>query len=514
MRVHRRIIGGLILLTWLLTVGWQVRREYFQPEVTRLAEAARALAPGTEFYALRMGGRSVGLATSRLDTVPDGFLLDDVMTLELPALGRTGRAVVRTRVRLSPALVLQRFEFSLDSDVGRFQATGAVAGDTVLEVSVEAGGEPQKLSYRLSEPPIFAAVLPIRVAVGGELEVGETYRLPIFDPSALAMRTVEVQVDAHDTIVVPDSAAYDSVAGAWVAARFDTVPSWLITERYGGVEVSSWVDEDGRIVRASSPLGFAMERTEYEIARWELEQARLLAGSPLDNDIILSTAVQSDVDLGDVEQHDVLRFRLSGVELSGFELSGGRQELRGDTLIVRRERWGELEPGYSLPYKKMDLKDALVAEPLIQSDDPRIMGQARQIAGWRMSWQLEPKRVAQRLTGAVNAMLEKEITFSVPSAVQVLEAQKGDCNEHTVLYVALARALGLPARTAVGLVYVDGRFFYHAWPEVWLGQWVAVDPTFGQVPADAGHLRFVTGGLANQVEIVRLIGKLNIEVLE
>jgi transglutaminase-like putative cysteine protease len=95
----------------------------------------------------------------------------------------------------------------------------------------------------------------------------------------------------------------------------------------------------------------------------------------------------------------------------------------------------------------------------------------------------------------------------------VLETQRGDCNEHTVLYVAMARALGLPARTAVGLVYVDGAFYYHAWPEVWLGEWVAVDPTFGQYPADAAHIRFVIGGLAQQVEIVRLIGNLQIDVL-
>jgi len=95
----------------------------------------------------------------------------------------------------------------------------------------------------------------------------------------------------------------------------------------------------------------------------------------------------------------------------------------------------------------------------------------------------------------------------------VLAARRGDCNEHTVLYVALARAAGLPARAAAGLVHLDGRFYYHAWPEVWLGDWVAVDPTLDQFPADATHLRFVVGGLARQVELVRMIGKLKLEVL-
>jgi transglutaminase-like putative cysteine protease len=123
-------------------------------------------------------------------------------------------------------------------------------------------------------------------------------------------------------------------------------------------------------------------------------------------------------------------------------------------------------------------------------------------------------QVASRLNAWVYGALEKRVTFSLPSARQVLDGRQGDCNEHTVLYVALARALGLPARTATGLVYVRGRFYYHAWPEVWLGQWVAVDPTFGQFPADAAHLRFVVGGLADQVQLVRLIGRVELEVVD
>jgi transglutaminase-like putative cysteine protease len=125
-----------------------------------------------------------------------------------------------------------------------------------------------------------------------------------------------------------------------------------------------------------------------------------------------------------------------------------------------------------------------------------------------------PGEVARRLNDWVYASLGKEITPSIPSAVQVLETREGDCNEHTVLYLALARALGLPARTAVGVVHLSGRFFYHAWPEVWLDEWVAVDPTFGQFPADPSHVRFLVGGLARQVELIRLIGRLELDILE
>ncbi|MGH7751188.1 MAG: transglutaminase-like domain-containing protein, partial [Gemmatimonadales bacterium] len=149
------------------------------------------------------------------------------------------------------------------------------------------------------------------------------------------------------------------------------------------------------------------------------------------------------------------------------------------------------------------------SEPFIQVDDVRIQAQARQIVGRERG----PRRVAELLNQWVYGTLRKEITVSVPSATQVLDSRRGDCNEHTVLYVALARSLGLPTRTAAGVVSVGGRFYYHAWPEVYLGGWVAVDPTLGQFPADASHLRFTIGGLARQVELVRLIGQLRLEVL-
>ena len=507
-RIH---LSVLVLVTWFAMIGWQFRREYFEPELTRLAEAALSLAPGVNFYTLQLGDRTVGQATSRLDTVPGGFELEDVMVLDLPALGQTGSAVVRSTVSLSPALVMESFFFSLDSEVGRFRADGVLGADSTLNVTIDAGGAKQELSYRQAELPIFSAAVPIRIAMAGELKVGNTLHLPVFDASTLATRAVEIRVLEQGTIVVPDSASYDAASGRWSPSRYDSIPAWKIAEIHGGVQVESWVDGDGRVLSSSSPLGFTMEKTEYELARQAQEDASGLASLAIDEDVILSTAVRSNVDLGAVEGHDVLRFRLTGVELSGFQLEGGRQSLSGDTLTVRREDWDAIDPGFSLPYKLMDLGETLEAEPLIQSDDPRIQDEARQAVGRE---QRDPRAAAGILTTRVDRMLAKSVTFSIPSALQVLDSRQGDCNEHTVLYVAMARALGLPARTAVGLVYLNGSFFYHAWPEVWLGQWVAVDPTFGQYPADAAHIRFVVGGLAQQVEIIRLIGRLNIEVVE
>jgi hypothetical protein len=509
----RRVVAVAVLVAWVAVLAQHVRREYMQPDLARLAEAALSLGPGVTFYTLRMGERAVGQATSRLDTLPDGFELEDQMILELPALGQRGTAVARTRVELDRALTMRTFSFTLDSDVGRFEAAGRMRGDSLLEVTVTSAGSEERLSFRMASPPVFSAVLPIRFALGEGLAVGKRLRVPVFDPSTLSTRTVEVRVLEHDTLVIADSVALAD--GRWSVAGHDSVPAWRLAQVFGGVSLESWVDADGRVLRASSPLGFSMERTEFELAQQALADARAEGVRGVADDVILATAIQSDVALDDLEARAELRFLLAGVDLEGFDLDGGRQTLRGDTLIVRRERVGALDPGYTLPYPRMDLREALEAEPLVQSDHPRIVEVARAMAFGPWSGRnADPRQVALRLNRGVYDRLDKVITFSVPSALQVLESGQGDCNEHTVLYVALARALGLPARTAVGLVWVEGAFYYHAWPEVWLGEWVAMDPTFGQAPADAAHIRFIVGGLAQQVELLRLIGRLDIEILQ
>ena len=68
-----------------------------------------------------------------------------------------------------------------------------------------------------------------------------------------------------------------------------------------------------------------------------------------------------------------------------------------------------------------------------------------------------------------------------------------------------------------GLVYQEGKgFLYHSWTESLLGDaWVAVDPTYGQLPADPTHIKFFEG--SNQEDmapIIAIIGRSRIAVQE
>lgn len=206
-----------------------------------------------------------------------------------------------------------------------------------------------------------------------------------------------------------------------------------------------------------------------------------------------------------------LRLRLQGAEgFAGADLVGAGQTVTGDVFEVRDTR--ALGPGTPDP----ESANFLAPEPFLESDAPEIVEEARRA----VAEATDPRVRAERLVRHVHAILRKKPTLSLPSALEVLKTRVGDCNEHTALYVAMARSLGIPARTDVGIVYLRGAFYYHAWAEVYLaasdgrGLWLPVDPTLDQFPADATHVRLARGGLDKQGAILGLVGHAKISVLD
>jgi transglutaminase-like putative cysteine protease len=118
----------------------------------------------------------------------------------------------------------------------------------------------------------------------------------------------------------------------------------------------------------------------------------------------------------------------------------------------------------------------------------------------------------ERLTHWVATTVRDDTTSELSGAAGVLNRRRGDCNARVQLLVAMARALGVPARPVAGLLRSGGRFYYHAWAEVYLGDWVAVDPTYDQLPADAAHVRLALDAFARPSDLVRLLAGLTLEV--
>jgi transglutaminase-like putative cysteine protease len=248
-------------------------------------------------------------------------------------------------------------------------------------------------------------------------------------------------------------------------------------------------------------MGLVLVREERQVAQRQ--------GFGEEVDIIQAVAARSSIPIKDPRGVSLLRVKLKRIPLFKFEMNDGRQKLIGKTLQVAREEWPN-SPSLLLPPSGKEVKEFLRPSTLIQSDHPIIQRKTKEIVGAR-GGTVEAIRV---MSEWVYRHIEKKPTLSLPSALEVLESGVGDCNEHAILLVALLRSLGVPARPCVGVIYFRDAFYYHAWVEVWMGRWVTVDPTLNQLPADATHIKFVHGDIENWVDLIKIIGRLEVEVLE
>lgn len=434
----------------------------------------------------------VGYAVQRRTPIENGFRLEDRALMKLAVMGVT--RVVRTEfvAETDSRLVLRRFEFALRSGPLELVVGGeAEEGAVLLRVRSSADAEPRVVRIPLEEPPVLPQTLHGLFA-RETLVTGAVHRYPLIDPTTGTPSTVELTVGERETIELPEGER----------------DAFRVTQKTRGSSVTLWVDPEGSVLREEGPLGLVLVR--------ELP-SRAVAGTLAAEGLDLGAAAAIAPGATIAAPREVARL---GLRIGGFpdDLRPAfppRQALDGDRLTITRERTEDLE-SYPLPADRDRFAAELGPTLFLESDAPAI----RELAATIVGDERDAASVARRILDWVHREVAKVPSAAWPSALEVLRTRQGDCNEHAVLFAALARAAGLPARIAAGVVYAGGdpsfpdAFYYHAWNEVWLGRWVAIDPVFGQLPADATHVQFLVGGPEHHAELVRLLGQVSLSVLD
>lgn len=105
-----------------------------------------------------------------------------------------------------------------------------------------------------------------------------------------------------------------------------------------------------------------------------------------------------------------------------------------------------------------------------------------------------------RLTRAIHTRMgfETSATVTDTTALEAFEAGHGVCQDFSHIFIAVARAIGIPARYVSGHLFRrDGKVLQeaaHAWVEAWIEDlgWVAFDPSNG-ISADDAYIRIASG---------------------
>ena len=473
-----------IFVAWVVVMAALIDRSYLRASTNLAADLAR-YGSDAQWQGVYYRGEKIGFTVRQTLPAGEGFELQEDGRLQMSLLGATTSTRIRTTARVDSEYRVQSFEFLLDPGTGPLQITGRLEGlALLLDIKTDAGVRSERLE--LKEVPVLGMTIGRRLAAAG-LKPGATYQWMVLDPATLQNAPLTARVGERQMISS--------------AIRRRDIPAFEVSVDFAGLRATSWITDTGEVVREESPLGLITVRETPEIAR------RIAVTARGRTDLLEGAAIVPQMKDRVDEPRDVrrIRLRLEGADLAGYELAGVHQTYSNGVVELRDPR--DIKPTGATE----DLSKFLAPERFIESDDEEIRAEAARAVGKITG----TRERAERLVRHVNGLLEKKPTVSLPSAREVLRTKVGDCNEHTALYVALARAVGIPARIATGVAYVRGAFYYHAWPEVHVdGAWLPVDPTLNQFPTDAMHLRFATGGLDKQAAIVPLIGKLKITVLE
>jgi len=479
-----RVIRPIIVVFWMIMMGILVQRTCFisSDDYIQTSYAESQLRPKEEWMGIYWGNDKVGYTVSEIKKEFKGYKIFDQAVMDLTVMGAQQRIDTQVTSHVDNTFTLKSFEFRLFSNLFTFKANGKVQGNE-LHLELLSGGSVNKNIIPLKEVPCLSNSLkPLILSKG--LAVGKRFKHTVFDPSTVSSIPIDMVVEGKEKIALKDK----------------KIECYRIKSTFKGITLRSWIDEEGNTIKEESPLGLILVKESKSDALTENWGGKT-------KDIIAASAISVNRPIT-LSNPSYLKVRLKNVNLREFNVSQGRQSLKGDVLEIFKEKMSGLNP-YQIPYHKGDMAEHLKPSLFIQSDDKLITKKAREI----IKNEVDVLKVVNLINKWVYQTIEKKPTLSIPSALDVLKMKVGDCNEHATLFVALCRAVGIPSRLCAGIVYNQGSFYYHAWSDVFVGRWISIDPTMNQLPADATHIRFVEGGLDKQLEIIKLIGMLQLEVL-
>lgn len=360
--------------------------------------------------------------------------------------------------------------FRMESS-GRVQHLDAVFGSKSISIEVENGGSKTKATIPLPKDGTVVDDALGATLVHGK-HIGQTRVLYVLDPLTVSLVKNTVTVKGEENVIIRGKTVR--------AQRVDIDEVRAVTRVF--------LNAHGDIVKAEGPMGIEMI---------PLTRAQALAPSAPSGgfDLAEASSINCDQDISDPAGIKVLKLRISGRDLSRLP-SDEHQTVRrdGDSWLV-------------------DVHPVEVAKaPAVQ-----IAAAAREKPAWTRpsmyisSDRTEFKALAKKIvTGppTVTAAARKiqlyvyeHMRFNsgigvLRNASEVLRTKEGVCRDYAVLTATLLRAAGVPARVASGIVYADGKFFYHAWAEAWDGRkWFGVDSTRPAQQITATHVKLADGNV-------------------
>jgi hypothetical protein len=464
----------------------------------------------------RIDGKRVGYSNVRsYDDQLNGQPMRRIEMLSEMEVNRSGNPVkLKIRSTNFETCDGKLLHFEIDVDLGpqKRHTSGRVVGKQLQWETVEGGG---KTASKISWSPEYGGPLaPLDSLLHKPMQPGERRSLEYFSFEILQMVTLELRAGTTEKVELP--------GGAKELLHIDAVTILKNNQKNSDI---FWADEKGDVLKSwfSSMKKVEYSRTTREIA--------LTRDTNQAFDINLELAVKLDRPIPNPMKTKKIRYRLRVEDGDPAKIfsAGPTQQMRSIDANTVEMTVFSIRPGNT------DGNADAAADPpgdgdrqpcgKIESNDPRVVSLAEKAA----EKETDPWQTAVRLEKFVrNHITKKNLSQVFDSAAGVAKSREGDCTEHAVLLAAMCRARKIPARVAIGLVYIlhneknvpSPKFDFHMWTEAWIdGRWIPLDGTVGRGGISASYLKVFHSNLQEDIyscilPVAQVAGKLKVEVLE
>ncbi len=486
----KTVLYASILLLWIGSMTYLFAARHARTVLTGTPAAASVSGSGhpsgvSEWMGLYMGAKKIGYDHEEIMPSKDGFSFKSRTFMRIMLMGEEKDITMVSDSETDGDYNLRSIDFSMKTSGIEIAAAGTFGGG-VLSLDMKGPGGTSTRQIPLSGPVVDSDGIVMRVVKDGFGR--STYSFTTFDPTIQQELPVHVRVMGKETKQI-------------MGSPVDTIKLEVTVK---DMKETMWVTAQGETVEEISPLGFRAVLEPQMVALtkgWGSEPVDLISATAIKAAGLTVTYPAGVRDMS---------IYVSGISEEESIPASGFQSREGRLITVRTPA----DIGtYTLPYRGHDatVVSALKPGPLADADAPEVVSTAKGI----IHGETDAKKAAELINQWVYARVQSSFMVALPRAVDLLHNPQGDCKAHTILFTALARAVGLPAKMAMGIVLMpDGYFYYHAWPLVYLNGWVPVDPTFGEFPADATHVMLAEGSLDNWMDILGVVGRLKITVMK
>jgi hypothetical protein len=483
------------------------------PEAPASADAAQSDKTRETWDVLLLQGKRVGYDCTTIrhqrEAGRDVVRAENTSHLSLKRGGETSTQDIRAMSIETPEGKLLSFESEICMGPSPIRTIGKVQ-DGRLELETFSGNDATPKRSSIAWSADYGGPLALEQNLAHKpMQPGERRPLKVLMAGFDQVADVDLSAKGFEPTRMPD--------GIHDLLRIETVTRFVDGQK---IEQTLWTDRTGEVLKSFSAAIGGMEtiRVSKAEALAKADAAQL--------DLLPSMMVKVDRPLPHPRETKQVRYRvhLEGGDPAAMFVVGPTQAIKSidahtAEITVYAIRPGQSDGNRGAPADPPTDND-LRPNGFIQSDDPLIVADAKKADGDER----DPWRVAVALEHFVNRdVTKKDFSQVFASAAEVARSHEGDCTEHAVFLAALARARGIPARVAIGLVYLEQThsFFYHMWTEVYVqGRWIPIDGTLAQGGIAADHLKIAQSSLEAAsaysafLPVAQVAGRLKIEIVD